>query len=244
MTLKPTPEELMAYADGQLDAEQARRIKQALALHPVLRVVVEDHKRTRAAARVAFDEMTAAPMSPGLAKLAHALEAPQAAPRKVSARTPSARKAIPAMAWPAAAAACLVAGVVSAMLVAGNNDGLIRWRDGPSAGTVLARVLETRPSGEASGNAIVVASFKAVDGRYCRQFEIGLEASGAVADGVACRGEDRWNVIALARRPGAASSYMVAGGGDPVALAVAGLGPGPRIAADAERALIGKEWKD
>jgi anti-sigma factor RsiW len=31
MTVKPTSEELMAYADGQLEGEHARRIEQALA---------------------------------------------------------------------------------------------------------------------------------------------------------------------------------------------------------------------
>jgi hypothetical protein len=233
MTVKPTPEELMGYADGQLDAEHTRRVEHALAAHPELRAIVEDHQRTRAAARDALNAMAAAPLSPGLARLAKTLKAPRAASRP---------RALAAFAWPAAAAACLAVGLATGTLVAAGGAGLIRWQDGPSAGTQLARVLERSPSGEAGGEAgriVVVASFEAADGRYCRQFEI-----ASAADGVACRGESDWNILAFARRPGAAGSYQAASGADPVAVAVAGLNPGPRIEAEAERVLIGNGWKD
>lgn len=239
MTVKPTQEELMGYADGQLDAEQTKRIEQALASHPELRAAVEDHRRTRAAAREAVEAVTEAPLSPGLAKLAVSLKAPHRRDPDAMARQGGPRRMAPMLSWPIAAAACLVAGVVSAMLVARNDDGLVRWRNGPSAGAVLARVLEASPSGEASGNAKVVASFAAGDGRYCRQFEV-----GETTDGVACRTDGTWNILVLARRPGGAGSYQAAGGGDAVALAVAGLQPGPRIEGDAEHQLIARKWKD
>jgi hypothetical protein len=229
MTVKPTPEELMGYADGQLDAEHSKRVEHALAAHPELRATVEDHRRTRAAAREALDAMAAEPMSPGLAKLAETLKAPGGAVSRSRALTD--------FAWPAAAAACLAVGLAAGAMVGGNDGGLIRWQDGPSAGPQLVRVLETSPSGE-GGRIIVVASFEAADGRYCRQFEI------EAADGLACRGDEGWDILAFARRPGGAGSYQAASGGDPVAIAVTGLSPGPRIEGEAERALIGKGWKD
>lgn len=229
MTVKPTPEELMGYADGQLDAEHAKRVEHALGAYPELRAIVEDHQRTRAAARDALDAMAAAPLSPGLSRLAETLKVPRAASRP---------RALAAFAWPAAAAACLAVGLATGAMLAAGGVGLIRWQDGPSAGTQLARVLERSPSGEA-GRIVVVASFEAADGRFCRQFEI-----ASAADGVACRGERGWNILAFARRPGAAGSYQAASGADPVAVAVAGLNPGRRIEAEAERALIGKGWRD
>jgi hypothetical protein len=244
MTVKPTPEEVMGYADGQLDAEHARRIEQALQLYPELQAVVEDHRRTRLAAHNAFEAMAVAPMSPGLSKLAETLMARgQPAARKTTISRGAASRMASVLAWPLAAAACLVAGVVSGTFAGGSGDSLIRWRDGPTAGTELARVLEAAPSGDASANTVVIASFEASDGRFCRQFEIGLKSAGAVADGVACRGDGGWTVVALAQRPGGAGTYQAAGGGDPVALAVAGLKPGPRIDNEAERALIKKDWK-
>jgi hypothetical protein len=228
MSVKPTPEELMGYADGQLDAEHTKRVEQGLAAHPELRATVEGHRRTRAAAREAFDVMAQAPMSPGLAKLAETLkERPVVAVRR--------RMAV--FAWPAAAAACLVAGLATGTMVTASNDDLIRWDNGPSAGTQLAHALETSPS-NAKGKVVVVASFASVDGRYCRQFEI-----EAAADGVACRGENAWTILALAKRPGSPGGYQAAGGADPVAVAVAGLKPGPRIEDEAERALIEHDWK-
>jgi hypothetical protein len=236
MTVQPTQEELMAYADGELAPEHMKRIEAALASRADLRAVVEDHRRTRAAALQAFDEMAKAPMSPELARVAASLSAPQAR---------SAGRTIlkPMLAWPAAAAACLVMGVFAGSLATASND-LIDWRDGPSAGVRLARVLERSPTGEASGDkgrqAIVVASFKSGDGRFCRQFELGQGAT----DGVACRSDKGWGIIALAQRPGGPGGYQAAGGASPVAQAVTGLEPGPRIEGEAERALIAGKWRD
>src|SRR5262245_49437944 len=153
MTVKPTSEELMAYADGQLDGEHARRIEQALAAHPELRAEVETHRRTRAAAREAFEEMARAPMSPGLATLSARLSAPRAPTAwATGARSAAERRRFGAMlAWPAAAAACLAAGLAGGSLATASNDSLIDWRNGPAAGTQLARVLERSPAGDASG---------------------------------------------------------------------------------------------
>ena len=244
MTVKPTPEEIMAYADGELDGEHAKRVEQAVAADPVLRAELEYHRRTRAAAREAFDRMARAPMSPGLTQLAGALTAPRhptawaAAPRSAG----EARRIWAPLALPAALAAALGIGVISTALVTASNDDLIDWRNGPSAGTQLARVLDRTPSGEASGandrRVTVVGSFAASDGRLCRQFEL----SGS-ADGVACRKNGGWSIIALAQRPGGSGSYQAAGGQDPVAIAVAGLKPGARIEGAEEKALIDRKWK-
>jgi hypothetical protein len=246
MTVKPTPEELMAYADGELDAEHAKRIEHAIAADPALRVAVEDHRRTRAAAREAFDEMAKAPLSPGLSHLAGTLTAPRRptawnfGPRSAA----EARRLWAPLALPAALAAALGIGVVSTALVTASSDDLIDWRNGPSAGTQLARVLDRSPSGEASGSGerqtVVLASFEAADGRFCRQFELG----GGAADGVACRAGEGWSVIALAQRTGGPGAFQAAGGENPVGLAVAALGPGPRIEGDAEQTLIEKKWKE
>jgi len=245
VTVKPTPEEVMGYADGQLDAGHTKRVEQALFLYPELRAAVEDHRRTRAAAHEDFEAMAAAPLSPGLARVAEMLAAPQrAVVHSMTSRRGSARPPASVWAWPVAAAACLAVGVVSGTLVGGSDDGLVRWRDGPSAGTELTRVMEGAPSGAVSGNTVVVASFAVADGRHCRQFEIGLKPGNVTADGVACRGERGWSVVVLAQRPGGAGGYQAAGGGDLVAAAVAGLKPGPRMDVDAERALIGRGWKN
>lgn len=237
MTVKPTPEELMAYADGQLEPEHMKRIERVIAADPDLRSIVEDHQRTRAAARHAIDDMASSPMSPGLARLSVVLSAP--------GKVVPLRRRLPEMlAWPAAAAACLVAGLVSGSLATTSNDDLIRWQGGPSAGRQLASVLDRSPTGKAAGRgdrqAVVVASFKAGDGRFCRQFEIGEGA----ADGVACRAENAWKIVALAQRPGGPGAIQAAGGETPVAVAVAGLGPGPRIEGEAELDLVKRNWRD
>jgi hypothetical protein len=244
MTVKPTPEELMAYADGELDAEHAKRVEHAISADPVMRAEVEAHRRTRAAAREAFDTMAQAPMSPGLRQLAGSLSAPRRpaawnfGPRNAA----EARKLWAPLALPAALAAALGIGVVSTALVTASSDDLIDWRNGPSAGSQLARVLDRSPSGEASGSgerqAVVVASFEAADGRICRQFELG----GGAADGVACRTDESWSIIALAQRPGGPNGYQAAGDDSAIAIVVAGLNPGLRIAADAEQVLIEKKW--
>jgi hypothetical protein len=233
MSVQPTPEELMAYADGQLAPDQARRVEQAVAASAELRAIVEDHRRTRAAARKAFDAMAQAPMSAGLDRLSATLSG-----EGVVAERRTVRWWAKAAAWPAAAAACLAVGIVSGTMATASND-LIRWQDGPVAGTQLASMLEQSGTGEARDGHVVVASFRAGDGRYCRQFEIG----GGEADGVACREARGWAIIALAERPGGPDAIQVAGGESAVALAIAGLKPGARIEGEAERRLIASKWR-
>jgi len=57
--MKITDEQLMAYADGELDAEARRHIDAALASDPALAAALEKHRRLRRRVNEAFDPILA-----------------------------------------------------------------------------------------------------------------------------------------------------------------------------------------
>jgi hypothetical protein len=108
---------------------------------------------------------------------------------------------------------------------------------GAIAGGDLARGLETLRSDQA-GPVQISMTFRAKDGRICRQF-----AAGAALEGVACRDNGRWLIEAL-------SSPRASGGGDPAGPrrdpaggAVETLGVAQAIDLPGEAALMRSGWR-
>ena len=104
-------------------------------------------------------------------------------------------------AWPmwaaAAAAAVIGVGVPQALHV---NDPVALAGGRVVASGPLARSLEHDPAAGAAGAvAKVMASFEDREGRYCRVFEA---AGNGHQDGVACKSNGRWQVVALANAAG------------------------------------------
>src|SRR5262245_10719736 len=137
MTVKPTPEEIIAYVEGELDGDHARRVEQAVAGDPVLRAEVEYHRRMRAAAREAFDRMARPQMSPVSKRFPGAFPRPPTAWAAGPRSAGEARRVWGPLALPAALAAALGVGAVSAALLTASDDDLVDWRNGPSAGKEL-----------------------------------------------------------------------------------------------------------
>jgi hypothetical protein len=125
-------------------------------------------------------------------------------------------------------------------LVAGSSRGL-------TAQGALAQALSGVPSGREAqvqgGKLLVSLSFKAADGRLCRQFRLGAEAGGAEA--VACRSGEAWRIEGWAPAAARADGYQAAAGPDetPVAAIVDRLGVEETLDAAAEAHAITGGWK-
>ncbi|MGC1470546.1 MAG: hypothetical protein WA793_14315 [Sphingorhabdus sp.] len=109
--------------------------------------------------------------------------------------------------------------------------------------------MESLPSGQtinlASGNPIgPVLTFRARDGRYCREF-----AGDRVGGGIACRSEGEWMVEATSARgadTGNSNQIRTAAGSDPAALnaALDRLGASDPLNGENEKGLISSGWKE
>ncbi len=217
-----TDEMIARYVDGELDAEGVAAVDAAVAADPALgaRIVRESHLRA-VAARALGDVIT----GPGPERLRQAVDASARSAEiiKFDFKKPRGAPAAPAPPKPsrapgwAAAAACVVVGVLVVQAL-----GMIKTRPfeaAPRAGqppsTALTLALDRKLSGEA-GLVQVGLSFRDRGGEVCRTFQIDRTA------GVACRGEQGWNIRmaadAAAAPAGVGGDYRKAASATPPAV--------------------------
>ena len=228
-----TPEErLIAYLDGELDAEARARFEAEAAADPRLAAELAAHRRVGRRVTGAYAPVLDEPVPPHLVALV------TAANDRAPARAPS-RLGLPQ--W-AGLAACLVAGVLVGRL-AWPQSGALAARDGALvARGSLDRALTAQLASD-EGPIRIGLTFRAADGRYCRTFADPAEALA----GLACRQSGRWLAVTtatLAPAAGAAPAYRTAASETPAAVlaAVDALKAGDALDAKAERAARDRAW--
>jgi hypothetical protein len=197
-----TSEELMAYADGALDAERRRALDAAIASDAALRARVEALRAQRERVESAYASVIGEPVPARLRALlddapkASAVVVDLAAARAHNAERPPAR-AWGWMQWGGMAASVLL-GLLIGLQFAPRGDGgvLVAERGGRLvAGATLARALDTQLASHAQGAVTVQLSFIDKSGRYCRTF------SSAGVAGLACRDATAWALLVAAPAP-------------------------------------------
>lgn len=266
--MRLSDEQLMAYADGEVTADQADvgvRMREGLSVEE--QSALEDFRRTRELVRAAFAEEATEP--PSAALVALLLEGPPSSqgtqPKVVPLQAQGRRapqRSVSRLAFAAAASiATLVAAAVLWSLTKGRGDIAGQLVPGPLAReSEFARVLETRPSGdpvatdEASSagrqHLMVAGTFRDRSGRVCRELELlDAELSPRVV-AVACRSaRGDWGVEgAVAVASGAVgdpTTYAPAGTPEQEALGalMSLLGASRTLEPEEERRLIGSGWK-
>ena len=190
-----TDQLLMAYVDGELAPDLAALILSRLETEPDLLERMEQHQQLRRRLSATYSPIMGEPLPPRLAELL-AKENARAASWQSRLSPGSAFRRV-GEAWPiwAMAAATLVGvGLSEFRHVA---DPLARSADGKTiAAGPLAQSLEHGLAAEAPvSGAKIMASFEDRGGRYCRVFQA---AGDGHQDGVACKNDGRWLVVALA----------------------------------------------
>lgn len=248
-------ETLMAYADGELDGEAARRLERALAASEALRQRLQMFVRTGRCIAQAFDNPLASEPAPAL----HRRSAGKIHRRGWHEGLRDARG------WLLAGSGYRVAGAAAVVLLAaGLAVAVATLTPDPRGSTLVSssadgrlvaagRLLAALESGESRGFAPVssrepyaVQTFRNREGAFCREYA----APKAASRGVACRTADgRW-LIALqtsATAPANGDRGFVPAGSPKDQLIdgfVHEIMQGNPLAADQEKRVIANGWRD
>lgn len=249
-------EALMAYADGELEAERTAHIEQLLASDEEARAMLERFRQTSTlldpVARGLLDEPVPQRLIDTVRNHPSFAGAPVAEPDPLPAATvPLSASRVEMSAandnrfWPRWAAAASVALAVG--LVGGHWWG----SEGAGRSIDLAQVLQTAPSGASTelpdGRVMLLASFRRTDGQACREFE--QTRAGRLAHGIACRTEGVWVThLLIDRGPdqgqiGQPPAFVPASGeADALAAMADALGLGEALSPEDEARLIQQGW--
>jgi hypothetical protein len=239
---------LIAYVDGELDAEARAQVEAALVSDPLLAARLARHRTLRERLAKTYDpvageavpeRLLAAAGASGrdnVVRLADRRAPPKPHPVKISLK------------WPAwgGIAATFIGGLALGFGAARETGGPLTVRgDGAlMARGDLVRALNENRSGQ-PGAIRIGLSFRSIDRRYCRTFEV--EAQKVA--GVACREGPSWvarmttQVRPDARRP---AGYRAAASDTPLAVleAVDAMMAGESLDASAEAMARARGWKD
>jgi hypothetical protein len=237
--MKPSEEQLIAYADGELSGEDLRAVEAALKTDPELQRFVAQQRALRQHIEGTFAPFLAEDVPDRLREtLARAPVSWRWRLQQVLTRTHR------PLLWSGfATGAALAFGVVLGIMIA--PQGAIRVdRD---TGALMARgelstALDQQLASAQGTRVRIGLSFKAKDGHFCRTFE-DAGGKGSLA-GLACHGANGWEVAALAAGPADNSTYRMAGAmPDPIRHAVAGMIVGEPLDAGAEKRARDAGWR-
>ncbi|HEY0684236.1 MAG TPA: hypothetical protein VGD45_18020 [Steroidobacter sp.] len=243
-------ETLMAYADGEVDADLRRQIEAAMALDPSIAERVAKHRSLRADLGAAFNGVLDEPMPARLLDAAAATPASKAATVTDlnAARAAKQRAGQPKSRWSwpewGAIAASLVIGILAGRtalqpsqsdLFASTEAGIV------ARGELSAALTDQLGNAAKDADVHIGLTFRDKGGQYCRTF------ATASAAGFACREANAWKVRALSE--GAADQqggeYRMAGTALPPAIltAVEDSMAGEALDREQEQAARARDWK-
>jgi hypothetical protein len=215
-------EELVAFADGELEPGRAAELAQRVAADPALARQVAALRESRRLLAASLDPVAAEPVPARLL---------------AAARGPAPTRSVRPPRWAIAASVALLVAAGAALWPSGDA----RLAVGPAA-SGLAAILASAPSGGerglGAGTVRLVASHEAA-GQLCREFA--LVAPGERIGGLACRSATGWQVEMLRALPPAGGAVRPASGGDPLVREALELrAAGPALSPEAERAALAR----
>ena len=229
-----TPEDLAAFADGQLAGEREAQVAAAVKADPELARQVERHRALKAMLAGHYAPVLDQPVPDRLAAMLDAEPEANIIDFAASRERRQARRSLPRWSWIAGPA--LAASLALAVFLPGTGSD-----DGAYADARLAAVLDEQLVATQSQalETRVLLSFIGEEGEYCRAF------TGTDGGGIACRDDAGWKLEVLGEGSETASSdYRMAGAGDADILARAQeMAAGPALDAEGEAAARSAGWR-
>ena len=220
-----TREELVAYADGELDAARGAEVAAAVAVDPELKAQVDGHRALKAALGAHFAPILGAPLPEDLTA---PLQRPEA---EVIDFAAARNRRIVRWSWIAAPA--LAAALALAVFMPRGDDG---YASGALAGTLDSQLVAAQP---ADAPTRILLSFRDQSGNYCRAF------AGEAQSGIACRDAEGWRLVS--EGDGAAAQtgeYRMAGASAAEVLERAqAMAAGPALDGAQELAAKARGWR-
>ncbi len=240
MSTRVTPEEIAAFADGELPVEREAAMRDAMAADPELAKQVERHRALAARLSQHYAPVLDEEVPDRLADLltarkdetvvdfAAARQKQEAQKREASSRRPH---------WGWIAGPALAASLAIAVIM-GDSD------TGPGtgyAGSQLASVLDDQLVAEQppAAETRVLLSFEDQGGQFCRAY------SGVSGGGIACRDEEGWRIERRSEGSEAASTdFRMVGADEGAILAEAQeMAAGPALDAAGEQVARERGWR-
>lgn len=243
-----TPEQLAAFADGELSEADAHAVAALVAQDPDMARTVAEHRALRERLSAHFtpilsgslpDRLTAPLAKPEAQVIDFAKVREQRANQQPVTQQKGQRRSTLRWAWIAAPA--LAASLVLAVVLP-NRDGretaLINgqaYAAGPLASALDSELSAVQP---ASAQTRILLSFKDSAGTYCRGF------SGKAQAGIACRDGQGWQLRkVIGGSDGKTSDYRQAGSDDAALMALAqDMAPDGALDAAQEQAAKARGW--
>lgn len=228
------PEDIAAFADGELSGDREAETAAAVAADPALAEQVERHKAMKTMLGAHYAPVLDQPVPDRLASMLAKPDDAEVVDFAATREKRESRKRLPHWGWIAGPA--LAASLALAVFFPGQGVESSAYAD-----TRLAAVLDDRlVSDQAQTDEIrVLLSFRNEEGRFCRAFS--AEAGG----GIACNTEAGWRLEATgAGGEGASTDYRMAGSGDAQILALAQeMASGPALDAAEEETARQQGWR-
>lgn len=229
-----TPEDITAFADGELSDEREAEIAAAVEADPDLARQVSQHRAFKAILAEHYAPVLDQPVPDRLTAMLAEPRQADVADFAAARERRETRQRLPHWGWIAGPA--LAASLALALFLPGRNDDTVVYAD-----TQLAAVLEDTlvASQLPAEETRVLLSFRTEQGQYCRAF------SGSAGGGIACRDDEGWRLEALGGgSEGATTDYRMAGAGDGEVLALAQeMASGTALDAERERAARAQGWR-
>lgn len=229
-----TPEDIAAFAGGELSGDREAKIAAAVAADPALAEQVQRHKAMKSILGAHYAPVLDEPVPDRLASMLAKTDNAEVVDFAAARQKRENRRRLPHWGWIAGPA--LAASLALAVFLPGQGVESYAYAD-----TQLAAVLDDRLVADQSqtDDVRVLLSFRNDEGRYCRAF------SAQTGGGIACNTADGWRLEATgAGREGAATDYRMAGAGDAQILALAQeMASGPALDAAAEREAREQGWR-
>lgn len=232
MTVKP--EDIAAFADGQLTGEREAQVAASIDSDPELAQQVERHRALKAILAGHYAPVLDQPVPDRLAAMLDAEPQADIVDFAAARELRQVRRSLPRWGWIAGPA--LAASLALAVFLPGAGGEDEAYADARLAAVLDEQLVSTQSQ---TLETRILLSFRSEEGEFCRAF------TGTDGGGIACRGDAGWKLKALGEGSETASSeYRMAGAGDGDILALAQeMAAGPALDAEGEAAARSAGWR-
>lgn len=226
--MKPTVEQVAAFADGQLEGAEQAAVEAAIAADPALQKQVAAHRALRDQLVLHYAPVAAGPVPDRLAALLKQPDAEVVDLAQVRAR----RRGLPRWVWIASPA--LAASLVLAVILRAPGSSGPGYIDAQIAAALDSQLVAEQP---ANAPVRALLGFRDQSGAYCRAF------AGRAQSGIACRDASGWKLrTSGSASDRSASEYRQAGSETEIMQAAQEISAGSALDAQQERAARNREW--